>query len=83
MPLSTARRAALVQLAARATNGVPVTPTTAGTLKAWRLDASEAETAQIDLLLDPAVPEPTAATTAYAAGQRRADIANAQQGGAL
>ena len=83
MPLSVDRRAALVQLAARAVNGVPVTPTAAGTLRAWRIDATEAETAQIDLLLHPDVPEPTAAATAYAAGQRRADIANAQQGGAL
>ena len=71
-----------MQLAARATNGVPVSATAAGTLKAWRLDASEAEAAQIDVLLHPDVPAPTAGTAAYAAGQRRADIVNAQQGGA-
>ena len=79
MPLSTDRRAALVLLAARATSGVPVSPSNAGTLRAWRIDANDAESQQIDRLLDPGAPEPAAA---YTAGQRRADVYNAEQGGA-
>ena len=79
MPLSTDRRAALVLLAARATSGDPVSPSSAGALRAWRIDATEAEAQQIDRLLDPGAPEPNAA---YTAGQRRADVYNEQQGGA-
>lgn len=79
MPLTTDRRAALVLLAARATSGVPVSPSSAGTLRAWRIDATEAEAAQIDALVSPGAPEPNAA---YTAGQRRADVYNAEQGGA-
>lgn len=73
MALTTDRRAALVHLAARATNGAQINPTTAGTLRAWRLDATGAEKAQIDALTHPAAPE-------YNAGQRRAAAVNAQQG---
>ena len=80
MALTTDRRAALVQLAARATSGIPVSPSNVGALKAWRADANEAEAAQIDALLDPDTPPPD---VAYAAGQRRAAVYNEQQGGAV
>lgn len=66
-----------MHLAARATNGAQINPTTAGTLRAWRLDATGAEKAQIDALTHPAAPEPS---PAYDAGQRRAAAVNAQQG---
>ena len=79
MALSVDRRAALVQLAARATSGIPVSASNVGALKAWRADANEAEAAQIDALLNPDTPPPD---VAYAAGQRRAAIYNAEQGGA-
>ena len=79
MALSVDRRAALVQLAARATSGIPVSASNVGALKAWRADANEAEAAQIDALLDPDAPEPD---VAYTAGQRRAAVYNAEQGGA-
>ena len=79
MALTTDRRAALVQLAARATSGIPVSPSNVGALKAWRADANEAEAAQIDALLNPDAPEPN---VAYTAGQRRAAVYNEQQGGA-
>ena len=79
MALSVDRRAALVQLAARATSGIPVSASNVGALKAWRADANEAEAAQIDALLNPDTPPPD---VAYTAGQRRAAIYNAEQGGA-
>lgn len=79
MPLSEDRLAAVVALVAKVQRGTPLTSEETGTVRAWRLNASPAETATIDELIGAASsPAPSAA---YAAGQRRAAIVNARLGG--